>query len=116
MTPPPPALRGPTTGNRGKRPRAPVSDRPGDVLLIELVLPHDEGELMLVGIDWASEEHAVCVLDDDGRAVDRFSIAHSADGFDRLTTRLPGHGDPPDVPAASQRPDGGLLHRLADAG
>jgi hypothetical protein len=29
MTPPPPALAGPQTGNRETRRRAPVSDRPG---------------------------------------------------------------------------------------
>ena len=71
---------------------------------------------MLVGIDWASEEHAVCVLDDDGRAVDRFSIAHSADGFDRLTTRLARLGGPTDVPVAIERPDGRLVDRLLEAG
>jgi transposase len=71
---------------------------------------------MLAGIDWASEEHAVCVLDHDGRAVDRFTIAHSAQGFDRLTRRLARHGDPTDVPVAIERPDGRLVDRLLEAG
>lgn len=71
---------------------------------------------MLVGIDWASEEHAVCVLDDEGRAVDRFTIAHSAEGFDRLTARLARHGDPSVVPVAIERPDGRLVDLLLEAG
>jgi transposase len=71
---------------------------------------------MLAGIDWASEEHAVCVLDDDGRAVDRFAVAHSAEGFDRLTVRLAHHGDPAEVPVAIERPDGRLVDRLLEAG
>lgn len=71
---------------------------------------------MLTGIDWASEEHAVCVLDDEGRAVDRFTIAHSAEGFDRLIARLTRHGEPAEVPVAIERPDGRLVDQLLEAG
>jgi transposase len=71
---------------------------------------------MLVGIDWASEEHAVCVLADDGRAVDRFCIAHSAEGFERLIARLARHGTQASVPVAIERPDGRLVDRLLEAG
>lgn len=71
---------------------------------------------MLAGIDWATEEHAVCVLDDDGRVVDRFTIAHSAIGFDRLTTRLARHGVAADVPVGIERPDGRLVDWLLEAG
>lgn len=71
---------------------------------------------MLAGIEWASEEHAVCVLDDEGRAVDRFTIAHSAEGFDRLIARLARHGDGTCVPVAIERPDGRLVDRLLEGG
>ena len=71
---------------------------------------------MLAGIDWASEEHAVCVLDDVGRAVDRFVVAHSAEGFERLCGRLARHGDPGQLPVAIERPDGRLVDRLLEAG
>lgn len=71
---------------------------------------------MLVGIDWASEEHAVCVLDDEGRAVDRFTIAHSAEGFTLLTTRLARLGDASVMPVAIERPDGRLVDHLLEAG
>jgi transposase len=71
---------------------------------------------MLAGIDWASEEHAVCVLDNDGRAVARFTVAHSANGFGRLIARLGGHGPPAGLPVAIERPDGRLVDRLLEAG
>lgn len=71
---------------------------------------------MFVGIDWASEEHAVCVLSEDGRVVDRFVAAHGAEGFERLIVRLARHGAPGEVPVAIERPDGRLVDRLLAAG
>ena len=71
---------------------------------------------MFTGIDWASEEHAVCVVDATGRVVDRFTIAHSADGFERLVRRLSERGAPGDLPVAIERPDGRLVDRLLEAG
>src|SRR6266567_2579016 len=76
MTLPPPAPRGPTTGNKGTRPRAPVSDRPAEVLLAETSLPrHAEGARLYAGIDWAADTHAICVLDDAGHTLSTFTIA-----------------------------------------
>ena len=115
MTPPPPVPRGRVTGFRGTRRRAPVSDRPGDVLGTGPVLPH-EGGPMYVGIDWAADEHAVCIIEADGRVVDRFSIAHSAVGFDRLIGRLARRAEPGALPVALERPDGRLVDRLLEAG
>lgn len=71
---------------------------------------------MLVGIDWASEEHAVCVLGGEGQAVERYTVNHSAEGFERLTARLARHGDPAVVPVAIERPDGRLVDLLLEAG
>jgi transposase len=71
---------------------------------------------MFVGIDWAAEEHAVCVLDTAGRVVDRFTIEHSADGFERLVRRLGQRADPAELPVAIERPDGRLVDRLLEAG
>lgn len=34
-----------------------------------------------VGIDWAAETHAVCVLDATGRMKAQFMIGHTAGGF-----------------------------------
>jgi transposase len=71
---------------------------------------------MFVGIDWASERHAVCVVDDAGRKATAFQIAHTADGFDQLVARLCRYGDPAGLPVAIERPDGRLVDRLLEAG
>jgi transposase len=71
---------------------------------------------MYVGIDWAAAEHAVCIVEADGRVVDRFSIAHSAEGFERLVSGLARQAEPGTLPVAIERPDGRLVDRLLEAG
>lgn len=71
---------------------------------------------MFVGIDWAAETHAICIEDAKGRVVDRFTIDHSAEGFERLVRRLARRGEPATVPVAIERPDGRLVDRLLEAG
>src|SRR5919109_3048521 len=115
MTLPPPARRGLATGNRGTRRRAPVSDRPVQVLFTEVSLPSQGGDVF-VGIDWASERHAVCVLDDAGNKRTAFEVQHTADGFAALVARLGRLGDPAELPVAIERPDGRLVGRLLEAG
>jgi transposase len=73
--------------------------------------------LFYVGIDWAAETHAVCVLDERGRVVSAFAIAHTADGFTDLARRLGRLAvDPAQVPVAIERPDGRLVDALLEAG
>jgi transposase len=73
--------------------------------------------LFYVGIDWAAETHAVCVLDDRGRVAGAFTIAHTADGFVDLAHRLARLGEDPErVPVAIERPDGRLVDALLEAG
>jgi transposase len=72
--------------------------------------------LLFVGIDWASEEHAVCVLGADGRKVGSFTTDHSRDGFERLVKKLAGLGPAGQVPVAIERPDGRLVDALLEAG
>jgi transposase len=71
---------------------------------------------MFCGIDWASEHHAVCVVDDAGTKATAFVIAHTAEGFDQLVARLRRYGDPTTLPVAIERPDGRLVDRLLEAG
>jgi transposase len=71
---------------------------------------------MFVGIDWASTEHAVCVLDQIGKTVRAFRVPHSAAGFDDLVARLRRLGAPAGLPVALERPDGRLVDRLLEAG
>jgi len=75
-----------------------------------------DGPLFFVGIDWAATEHAVCVLDQDGRKTAAFTIDHTAAGFDRLLARLGKLGPVEQVPIAIERPDGRLVDALLQAG
>jgi len=70
-----------------------------------------------VGIDWAAESHAVCVLDAYGKITSEFTIVHTADGFADLLRRLGRLGeDRTDVPVGIERPDGRLVDALLEAG
>ncbi len=69
-----------------------------------------------VGIDWASEEHAVHVMDAHGRKVKAFMIKHSRDGFEQLVTGLAKLGEAASMPVAIERPDGRLVDVLLEAG
>jgi transposase len=64
------------------------------------------------GIDWASEEHAVAVVDDQGRPVDRFTIAHTGPELRRLTARLRRWGV---TEVSIERPDGPVVDALLEA-
>jgi transposase len=74
------------------------------------------GATRFVGIDWAAEEHAVSVLDESGRAVVAFTIAHSREGLETLVNRLAKLGPPAAVPVGVERGDGRLVDRLLEAG
>src|SRR5256885_3652963 len=124
MTPPPPALPRPRTGNREMRRRAPVSDRPGAGLAAGSSLP-PQGVVLSValppaqffaGLDWAAEVHAVCVTDHTGSIIDRFTITHTADGIAMLIRRLARLSDPADVQVGIERPNGRLVDLLLEAG
>jgi transposase len=40
------------------------------------------------GVDWAKDDHAVCVVGDQGQVLDRFTVAHDAAGLRRMAARL----------------------------
>jgi len=70
----------------------------------------------LIGVDWAAEEHAVCVLDGNGRKLSSFTIAHSRDGFEKLVKKLAALGAAGESAVAIERPDGRLVDCLLEAG
>jgi transposase len=72
--------------------------------------------LFFTGIDWAAENHAVCVMDAGGKIAAQFTIEHSADGIAVLIRRLARHGVAADMPVAIERPDGRLVDLLLEAG
>ena len=69
-----------------------------------------------VGIDWASQAHAVCVLDDAGRIQWQGSVPHTAEGLTELLGRLRRlfHRGP--LRVALERPSGLLVDTLVEAG
>ena len=69
-----------------------------------------------VGLDWASVEHAVCVLDERGQVQLRAAAIHSATGLESLRRQLARFGAPADLPVAIERPSGLLVDTLVEAG
>ncbi len=65
------------------------------------------------GLDWASEEHAVCVVDAAGAVRESFSVAHDGKGLAELVRRLRRYEG---LRLAIERPDGLLVDTLLDAG
>jgi transposase len=70
-------------------------------------------EARFAGVDWASEEHAVCVVDERGRIVEGRRYRHNEAGLRALCSRLVRLGV---ALVALERPDGLLIERLLDAG
>ena len=71
------------------------------------------GEERFAGIDWASEEHAVCVVDAQGRIAEGRRYRHDERGIRALCARLV---ELEISLVAIERPDGLLIERLLDAG
>jgi transposase len=67
-------------------------------------------------LDWGGASHAVAVVDDHGRLVDHFVVAHSADGLAELERRLAKLAPPELIPIAIERPSGLLVDSLIEAG
>jgi transposase len=65
------------------------------------------------GVDWASEEHACCVVDADGRIIEGRRYRHDERGLRALCNRLVELGV---LLVAVERPDGLLIERLLDVG
>lgn len=65
------------------------------------------------GVDWAKEEHAVCVVDEAGRPLSERRFAHDEQGLGELCRSLAGHGV---ERVAIERPEGVLVERLLEAG
>jgi transposase len=71
---------------------------------------------LFVGLDWASEAHAVCVIDDTARVRWQGSVEHSAAGLTDLVRQLRRFGPPSSLSIALERPSGLLVDTLVEAG
>ena len=68
---------------------------------------------VFAGLDWASQAHAVCVIDSHGGVREQWEIAHDAAGLADLVRRLCAHGA---RRIAIERPSGLLVDVLVEAG
>lgn len=73
---------------------------------------------LYVGVDWATEEHAVCVLRPDGSKAGDRSFKHSGDGLCDLVEWLSGFcgGQLGDVAVAIEIPHGAVVETLLERG
>ena len=65
------------------------------------------------GLDWASQTHVVCVIDQQGQVHERLEVAHDAASLAGLLRRLRHWGKPA---IAIERPSGMVVDTLIDAG
>ena len=70
----------------------------------------------LAGLDWGSEEHAVCVIDEAGRIVLELTIDHTRKGLEGMLKRLEQLAPPQELPIAIERPNGVIVDVLIEAG
>ena len=70
-------------------------------------------DTFFAGLDWASQTHAVCIIDAHGSVCERFEIAHDGAGLADLLRRLH-HWQRP--PIAIERPSGLVVDTLMEAG
>ncbi len=68
------------------------------------------------GIDWASQAHAVCIIDQTGRIHWQGCVPHTAEGLTELLRRLQRYRRRGRLRVALERPSGLLVDTLVDAG
>ena len=73
---------------------------------------------LFVGIDWATEEHAICILDRDRKILDQRKVKHSGAGLAELTELLAKHdeGNPAQVAVGIEIPRGAVVEYLVERG
>ncbi|MEX5638171.1 IS110 family transposase, partial [Parafrankia sp. FMc2] len=64
------------------------------------------------GVDWATDDHAVAVVDADGEVLDRFAVSHDAAGLKNMVRRLLKRGV---TEVGIERPDGPVVDALGQA-
>jgi transposase len=65
------------------------------------------------GVDWAKDDHAVCVAGDQGEALERFTVRHDAAGLRQMAARLLRAGV---SQVGIERGDGPVVDTLLEAG
>ncbi|MBA2769741.1 MAG: IS110 family transposase [Sporichthyaceae bacterium] len=75
-------------------------------------LPDQPANGVTAGLDWASADHAISVVDDRGRQVARKTVEHTAPGLRAMVKFLAKHGV---AEVAIERGDGPVVDTLLDA-
>ena len=65
------------------------------------------------GVDWATDDQAIAILDPDGEPIDRFTVPHHGAGLRTMVRRLLGAGV---EEVGIERPDGPVVDALRQAG
>jgi transposase len=78
----------------------------------------ESGYRLLVGIDWATEGHQVCVLDSQGRLLEQRRVEHRAEVIAAMIDRLIelAGGDPASIAVAIEVPRGAVVEALVERG
>ena len=73
---------------------------------------------LFVGIDWAKDNHTICVIDAEQKVLERSTIEHSGTGVGQLGDRLAklSEGDPGCVAVAIETPRGAVVESLVERG
>lgn len=71
-----------------------------------------------VGIDWATEEHEVCLIDSSGREIEKRRVEHTGEGIGKMLEWLVRvcDGDPSCVAAGIEIPRGAVVESLVERG
>lgn len=69
---------------------------------------------LFAGLDWGGSRHAVCVVDDAGKVIAHFEVAHDADGLAELRATLAKLAPAAEIPIAVERPSGLLVDTLVE--
>jgi transposase len=80
---------------------------------VRSALPGKPANGVTAGIDWASEDHALSVVDARGREIGRHTVEHSAAGLRELVSALTRAGA---RETAIERPGGPVVDALLEAG
>lgn len=67
---------------------------------------------LTAGLDWAKDDHVLCVVDSTGTVRDRFTVEHTSAGLTKLVARLAKLGC---AEVAIERPDGPVVDALLEA-
>ena len=73
---------------------------------------------LFVGIDWATEEHTICILDSERKIIARVTIKHSGAGLAELGELLTKHdgGNPAEAAIGIEIPRGAVVEFLVERG